>query len=104
MMGKEGGWRAISSALFLLDNKVTLVPNGGLTMKPKKSPFQPHALLWWVAIISLAVSIALYFLLGAQAEIDVGMRSQRMVFPLVGIVIAGVCLIAGTAGRWFYPK
>ncbi len=74
-------------------------------MKPKKkSSFQPHALLWWVAIIALAVSGALYYFLGTQAEIDVNMRQQRMIFPLVGIVIAGVCLIAGTAGRWFHPK
>ncbi|VGO17855.1 hypothetical protein PDESU_06457 [Pontiella desulfatans] len=70
----------------------------------KKSPFQPKAMLWWVAIISLAVSGALYFFLGSQAEIDVTMRQQRMIFPLIGIVIAGVCIIAGTAGRWFYPK
>jgi hypothetical protein len=70
----------------------------------KKSPFQPHALLWWVAIISLAVSGALYYFLGTQAEIDVTIGQKRLLFPLIGIVIAGVCLIAGTAGRWFYPK
>jgi hypothetical protein len=73
-------------------------------MKPKKNPFQPNALLWWVAIISLIVSGALYYFLGPQSEVDVHVRQQRMIFPLVGIVIAGVCLIAGTAGRWFYPK
>jgi hypothetical protein len=73
-------------------------------MKAKKSPFHPQALLWWVAIIALAVSGALYYFLGTQAEIDVHVRQQRMIFPLIGIVIAGVCLIAGTAGRWFYPK
>jgi heme/copper-type cytochrome/quinol oxidase subunit 4 len=73
-------------------------------MKAKKSPFQPHALLWWVAIISLAVSIALFIFMGSQAEVDVNVRQQRMMFPLIGIVIAGVCLIWGTAGRWFYPK
>lgn len=73
-------------------------------MKAKKSPFQPNALLWWVAIIALCVSGALYFLLGNQAEVDVHVRQQRMIFPLIGIVIAGVCLIVGTAGRWFYPK
>lgn len=39
-----------------------------------------------------------------HADTDVHIRQQRMIFPLVGIVIAGVCLIAGTAGRWFYPK
>jgi hypothetical protein len=69
-----------------------------------KSPFQPKALLWWVAIIALVLSGAMYYLLGTQAEIDVTVRQQRMVFPLIGIVIAGVCLIAGTASRWFYPK
>ena len=61
-------------------------------------------MLWWVAIISLAVSGSLYYFLGTQAEIDVSMGQTRLMFPLVGIVIAGVCLIAGTAGRWFYPK
>lgn len=73
-------------------------------MKQNKSPFQPNALLWWVAIIALILSGTLYYFLGKQAEVDVAMRQQRMVFPLIGIVIAGVCLIAGTAGRWFYPK
>lgn len=73
-------------------------------MKAKKTPFHPQALLWWVAIIALAVSGALYYFLGQQAELDVAVRQQRMIFPLIGIIIAGICLIAGTAGRWFYPK
>ena len=73
-------------------------------MKPTKSPFQPKALLWWVAITALAVSGALYYFLGTQAEIDVNMSQRRLIFPVIGIIIAGVCLIAGTAGRWFYPK
>jgi len=73
-------------------------------MKRKQGQSRSNALLWWVAIISLAVSGALYYFLGTQAEIDVHVRQQRMIFPLVGIVVAGICLIAGTAGRWFYPK
>ena len=73
-------------------------------MKPKKSPFQPHALLWWVAIIALVVSGFLYYMLGQQAELDVSLDQRRTLFPLIGIIIAGVCIIAGTAGRWFYPK
>lgn len=73
-------------------------------MKQKKSPFQPNALLWWVAIIALVLSGSLYYFLGKQAEIDVAMGQRRLIFPLVGFVIAGVCLIAGTSGRWFYPK
>ena len=73
-------------------------------MKQKKSHIQRHALLWWIAIIALAVSGTIYYFLGPQAEIDVHVRQQRMLFPLIGVVIAGVCLIAATAGRWFYPK
>ena len=73
-------------------------------MNNKKSPFQPKALLWWVAIISLAISGALFFFLKEQAQYDVSLDRQRLLFPLIGIIIAGVCIIAGTAGRWFYPK
>jgi hypothetical protein len=73
-------------------------------MKGKKDPINAKALLWWVAIISLAVSITLYFLLKDQAQYDVDLDRRRILFPLIGIVIAGICIIAGTAGRWFYPK
>lgn len=73
-------------------------------MKGKKNPFQPKALLWWVAIISLAISGALFFFLKDQAQYDVSLDQKRMLFPLIGIIIAGICVIAGTAGRWFYPK
>ena len=73
-------------------------------MKGKKNQINPKALLWWVAIISLAVSATLYFLLKEQAQYDVALDQRRMLFPLIGIIITGICIIAGTAGRWFYPK
>jgi hypothetical protein len=73
-------------------------------MKGKNSPFKPKAILWWVAIIALGVSAALFFFLGEQAQYDDALAQRRMLFPLVGIIIAGVCIIAGTSGRWFYPK
>jgi hypothetical protein len=73
-------------------------------MKVKRSPFHSKALLWWVAIISLAVSCALYFFLKEQAQYDAALDQRRLLFPVVGIIIAGICIIAGTAGRWFYPK
>lgn len=73
-------------------------------MKTNKGPFHPKALLWWVAIISLAISAALFFFLKDQAQYDVGINQKRILFPLIGVIIAGVCIIAGTAGRWFYPK
>ncbi len=64
----------------------------------------PKVLLWWVAIIALAVSGAMYYFLGEQAKIDVALRQKRLLFPMVGVVIAGICFIAGTSSRWFYPK
>jgi threonine/homoserine/homoserine lactone efflux protein len=73
-------------------------------MKGKKNQFNPKALLWWVAITSVAVSAALYFFLKEQAQYDVALDQRRLLFPLIGIIIAGICIIAGTAGRWFYPK
>lgn len=73
-------------------------------MKGKKNPINRKVLLWWVAIISLAVSATLYFALKEQAQYNVSIEQQRMLFPLIGIIIAGICIIAGTAGRWFYPK
>lgn len=73
-------------------------------MKGKKNPINAKVLLWWVAIISLAVSATLYFFLRDQAEYDVAVQQRRMMFPMIGIIIAGICIIAGTAGRWFYPK
>ena len=73
-------------------------------MKGKKDPINAKALLWWVAIISQTVSITLFFLLKDQAQYDVALDQRRMLSPLIGIVIAGICIIAGTASRWFYPK
>ena len=73
-------------------------------MNTQKGPFSPNALLWWVAIIALVVSVVLYIMLGKQAATDVHVARTRVIFPFIGVLIAGVCLIAGTAGRWFYPK
>ncbi|MBT8042222.1 MAG: hypothetical protein KJN98_03560 [Pontiella sp.] len=73
-------------------------------MKRYKKSSQNRAFLWWTAIISLVVTGALYFFLGQQAELDVTLRQERNIFPLIGLIIAGLCLIAGTAGRWFNPK
>jgi Co/Zn/Cd efflux system component len=73
-------------------------------MKAKKTPFRPKTLLWWVAAIALALSAALFFFLKQQAQYDAALDERRMFIPVVGIIIAGICIIAGTAERWFYPK
>ena len=73
-------------------------------MKSNKGPLNTNTLLWWIAIISLVIGGVIYYMFGQQAEIDVRIRQQRMIFPLVSVIIAGICAIVGTAGRWFYPK
>jgi type II secretory pathway component PulF len=73
-------------------------------MQDKKSPFHPKALLWWVAIVALGISGALFYFLKESAQYDAALEQRRMIFPVIGIIIAGTCFIAGTAGRWFYPK
>lgn len=73
-------------------------------MNSKKGPFNPKIILWWVAIISLAVSAALFFFLKEQAQYDAALNQRRMIFPLIGIIIAGICIISGTADRWFQSK
>lgn len=73
-------------------------------MKQQKNPFHPKALLWWIGITALAISAALFFFLEDQAEYNVKLEQQRIFVTLIGVVIAGICVIAGSAGRWFYPK
>jgi hypothetical protein len=91
------------SFVFLLDKAAGFRHKSPL-MKPTKSPFHPKALLWWVAIIALGVSGALFYFLKEQAKYDGMLDQRRLLFPLIGVIIAGVCAIAGTAGRCFYPK
>ena len=71
-------------------------------MRFRRTSYYSKALLWWIAIIALAVTFTLYFALAPQAQYDVSIAQKRIFLPVIGIVIAGLCLIAGTAGRWFY--
>ncbi len=73
-------------------------------MKNINGPVKKNTLLWWISIISIVASGLIYYLLGEGAQVDVHIQQQRTIFPILGIVVAGVCLIVGTAGRWFYPK
>ncbi len=72
--------------------------------KKRKRELFRNALLWWLFIISLAITGSIYLFLGPQAEFDVDIRKRRLLFPMVGVIIAGLCLIGGTAGRWFRSR
>lgn len=85
-------------------NEIRFPPIKTACMKTNKSPFKPNILLWWVAIIALAVSGMIFYLTAQPAEYDPAVETMRKLALMVGFVVAGICLIAGTAGRWFYPK
>jgi len=73
-------------------------------MRSRRDQFLPTVFLCWIALISLVVSGAIFYFLREQAQYDVVLAQRRTLLPVVGIIIAGICIIAGTAGRWFYPK
>ena len=62
--------------------------------KSKKSLF-----LVWLAVVSFIISIATYLLLEQAAEYDVSIARQRLIYPLVGTIIAGTCLICLKIGE-----
>ena len=72
-----------------------------MVLKPRTTNKTDHTGLWWVAIIALGISISVYILMGKQAEIDVAAEQTRLLFPLIGIIIAGICFICGISKKWF---
>ena len=60
----------------------------------KKSLF-----LIWLAVVSFIISIATYLLLERAAEYDIAIARQRLVYPLVGTIISGICLICLRSGK-----
>ena len=77
-------------------------------MKSNQRPFRPKTgakgLLLWVGMTVLIISLALFFMLKVPASSDPDVERVRLLSLLVGVAVAGICLIAGTAHRWFYPK
>ena len=69
----------------------------------KNGLYYPKAFLWWIAVISLTIGVLVYFLLDKQARLDPSIQSYRILFLMIGIAIAGICLIIGTSDHWFYP-
>ena len=58
-------------------------------------------MLWWISILAIGISVSVYILMEKQAEIDVAAERTRLLFPLIGIIIAGLCFISGLSGKWF---
>jgi len=59
-----------------------------------------HAGLWWIAIASLSIGIAIFILL-KPAEYDMEVQRYRSMALMISFGITGLCLITGTRGRWF---
>lgn len=62
----------------------------------KKNP-----MLWWVSAISLSVSAAVFITLKDLAKTDAAIESTRLMVAMMGIIIAGICIISATANHWF---
>lgn len=61
---------------------------------------QQNAWLWWIAAISLTIGLSIFLLIPAS-EYDPASQKYRPIALVAGILIAGLCLIVGTRGRWF---
>ena len=59
-------------------------------------------MLWWISILAIGISASVYILMEKQAEIDVAAERTRLLFSLIGIIIAGLCFICGISKKWFF--
>ncbi|MDK2856918.1 MAG: hypothetical protein PWQ29_45 [Verrucomicrobiota bacterium] len=68
-------------------------------MIPERKPNR-NAWLWWISVITLAIGISIYVFL-EPAEYDVEIQRIRSAALVLSILVAGLCIIIGTAKRWF---
>ena len=60
-----------------------------------------YAWLWWVAIVSLSIGVAIFILLKPAADQDYDIQRYRSMALVISMMISGLCIIIGTQGRWF---
>ncbi len=72
-----------------------------MNIKPRNSSKDDHSMLWWISILAIGISVSVYILMEKQAEIDITAERTRLLFPLIGITIAGLCFICGISKKWF---
>jgi hypothetical protein len=72
-----------------------------MSLKPRSTNKDDHTILWWIAILAIGISVSVYIFMKKPAEIDVAIERTRLLFPLIGITIAGLCLICGISKKWF---
>jgi len=57
--------------------------------------------LWWVTVITLSLSLSIFFLLKPAAINDPQIQGYRSMALVICTIISGLCIIIGTRGRWF---
>lgn len=72
-----------------------------MPLQPRKTKHPKGTILCWFSIIALAISFTAYFLLGEQAKTDVLIEKQRLLYLLIGVLIAGICFISLIASSWY---
>lgn len=63
-------------------------------IEPRKSKKPGNAILAWLAIITFTAAVASFFLLQEQAQNDVHIEKQRLLYLLIGVIISGICIIS----------
>lgn len=59
-----------------------------------------HAWLWWISALTVSIGVAVYILLKPGAY-DPAVQRYRSTALAAGLLISGLCIIIGTARRWF---
>ena len=73
-------------------------------LEPRKTKSNKNTLLRWIAIISFLISVTVYILLGEQAQADVAIEKQRLLFIMIGILISGISLLCAYSEFWYKTK
>ena len=68
---------------------------------PRKTNTNKNDLLWWIAILSLTISITAYILLDDAAKLDSIIERQRLFYLFLGFIISGVCVICSNIKNWY---
>lgn len=59
-----------------------------------------HAWLWWISALTISIGVAVYILLKPGAY-DPAVQRYRSIALAAGLLVSGLCIIIGTARRWF---
>lgn len=70
-------------------------------MQQKKIDSNKNCILWWIAILSLTLSLTAYILLDEAAKTDFIVEKQRLFYLFIGFIVSGLCIICKSFKNWY---